>query len=185
MLVTWKPCANGYFLIHTWSLAETLPPHERSCTVFPCGFWFHSDDVKVTYLHLLESLPVPRALQKFVTGSCSDATALFPQNHHSAGSFLSFPVVGKVNWKLHFAGHGQGDKITKVFQGSLSYWDTQNITGEAVTLGYRTIHSSENPNSFQRVSRWPQSTSQCFLVLNCIYFWFWSQIHELEMQTKT
>lgn len=64
---------QGYFLIYMHSHIEAFPPHERQHTVFHCGFWFHSNDVEAIYLNLLDSLPVPRALEKFVTGCCADA----------------------------------------------------------------------------------------------------------------
>lgn len=53
--------------------------------------------MSVIPLHLLVSMPVPRALQIFVTGCCFDATSGCLYSYHSAGIFLSFLVVEILN----------------------------------------------------------------------------------------
>lgn len=88
-----------------YSHIEAFPPHERQHTVFHRGFWFHSNDVKVIYLNLLDSLPVPRALEKFVTGCCFDAAPPHIRHCLSAAILVSLLAAEGLHCITRFTGN--------------------------------------------------------------------------------
>jgi len=101
-----------------------------------------------SYLHFLESLPVPRT-----TEICH---RMLLWHHFSVPLELSFcwqfsklSSCGKTEPNNAFCWFAD----VELRKGSLSYSDTRrkNATGEAAMLGYKTTQSSTNPCSFQKI----------------------------------